>query len=195
MIKDGLALDFLIELFVTYKQEVGIAHLLTVLKKGGLESRLMDFLPPNKRTEENLRAQFEEKGLSDVVKLHLAQASQEAKRNLEIQLHDDFNDNKNMKEITSNIKELSSKHDIPEHEIIVLVTIVNLILYIVCPKIVYNRRLPSFHCYLCITFLCDKIMLLTVLNVMCTIHIERCICFTTCLMYNIITRCIHSNTV
>jgi len=33
LIKDGLALDFLIELFVTYKQEVGIAHLLTVLKK------------------------------------------------------------------------------------------------------------------------------------------------------------------
>lgn len=118
-----MALEFLIELFVTYKQEVGNAHLLTVLKKGGLEGRLMDFLPPNKRTEENLRAQFEEKGLSDVVKLHLAQASQEAKRNLEIQLHDDFNDNKNMKEIISNIKELSSKHDIPEHEIIVLVII------------------------------------------------------------------------
>lgn len=94
-----------------------------MLKKGGLESRLMDFLPPNKRTEENLRAQFEEKGLSDVVKLHLAQASQEAKRNLEIQLHDDFNDNKNMKEIIANIKELSSRHDIPEHEIIVLVVI------------------------------------------------------------------------
>lgn len=123
MIKDGLALEFLIELFVTYKQEVGTAHLLTVLKKGGLESRLMDFLPPNKRTEENLRAQFEEKGLGDVVKLHLAQASQEAKRNLEVQLHDDLNDGKNMKEIISNIKELSSKHDIPEHEIIVLVII------------------------------------------------------------------------
>jgi len=120
LIKDGLALEFLIELFVTYKQEVGITHLLTVLKKGGLESRLMDFLPPNKRTEENLRAQFEEKGLGDVVK-NLAQASQEAKRNLDIQLHDDLNDNKNMKEIISNIKELSSKHDIPEHEIIVLV--------------------------------------------------------------------------
>lgn len=136
-----MALDFLIELFVTYKQEVGVPNLLTLLKKGGLESRLMDFLPPNKRTEENLRAQFEEKGLSDVVKLHLAQASQEAKRNLEIQLHDDFNDNKNMKEIISNIKELSSKHDIPEHEIIVLVTITIIYILPVLSNILKNKTI------------------------------------------------------
>lgn len=144
MIKDGLALDFLIELFVTYKQEVGNAHLLTILKKGGLEGRLMDFLPPNKRTEENLRAQFEDKGLSDVVKLHLAQASQEAKRNLEIQLHDDFNDNKNMKEIISNIKELSSKHDIPEHEIIVLVIIIPVYLISIHNRVEYVALLKQF---------------------------------------------------
>lgn len=37
--KDGLALEFLIEVFVTWKQEKGLASLMTALKKGGLEKR------------------------------------------------------------------------------------------------------------------------------------------------------------
>lgn len=42
----------------------------------------MDFFPPKKQTEEYLRSVFIEKGLAEVVKLHKAQASQEAKREL-----------------------------------------------------------------------------------------------------------------
>lgn len=36
-------------------------------------SRLMEFFPTNKRTEENLKTVFDEKGLADIVKLHKAQ--------------------------------------------------------------------------------------------------------------------------
>lgn len=71
------------ELFVTLKQERGVPQLITALKKGQLENRLMDFFPMNKRTEENLIKTFTERGLEDVIKLHKAQASQEAKRELQ----------------------------------------------------------------------------------------------------------------
>jgi hypothetical protein len=83
LIKDGVALEFLLELFATLKKEKGIPVLITVLKKGSLESRLMEFLPLNKRTDENLKKIFDERGLEDIVKLHKAQASQEAKRELQ----------------------------------------------------------------------------------------------------------------
>jgi hypothetical protein len=83
LIKDGVALEFLMELFVTLKQERGVPQLITALKKGQLENRLMDFFPMNKRTEENLIKTFTERGLEDVIKLHKAQASQEAKRELQ----------------------------------------------------------------------------------------------------------------
>lgn len=73
--KDSLALDFLMEVFVTWKQEKGLASLMSALKRGGIESRLMEFVPLNKRTEEHFRAAFEEKGLADIVKLHKAQVS------------------------------------------------------------------------------------------------------------------------
>lgn len=44
--------------------------------------RLMDFFPQKKQTEEYLKSVFIEKGLAEVVKLHKAQASYEAKREL-----------------------------------------------------------------------------------------------------------------
>lgn len=86
--KDGVALEFLLEMFVTLKQERGIPALITALKKGSLESRLMEFLPLNKRTEENFNKTFTDRGLEDIVKLHKAQASQEAKRELQSVSHE-----------------------------------------------------------------------------------------------------------
>jgi hypothetical protein len=72
-VKDSLALDFLMEVFVTWKLEKGLASLMTALKRGGIEGRLMEYMPLNKRTEDNFRAVFEDKGLTDIVKLHKAQ--------------------------------------------------------------------------------------------------------------------------
>lgn len=83
LVKDGIALDFLVEVLVTIKQEKGLSSLTQTLKKGSLEARLMEFLPMNKRNEEYLKSVFMEKGLTEIVKLHKNQASQEAKRELQ----------------------------------------------------------------------------------------------------------------
>lgn len=83
LIKDGVALDFLLELFVTLKNERGISSLITALKRGSLDSRLMEFMPLNKRTEENFIKIYKEHGLEDVVKLQKQLASQELKQELQ----------------------------------------------------------------------------------------------------------------
>lgn len=121
LIKDSIALDFLLELFVTLKQEKGVPALITALKKGQMEHRLMDFFPMNKRTEENLYKTFGERGLEDIVKLHKAQASQEFKRELQSTIIDDIKDNKPQKDIIADIRDLSVKNSIPEHEVIVII--------------------------------------------------------------------------
>ncbi|TDG41488.1 hypothetical protein AWZ03_012085 [Drosophila navojoa] len=121
LIKDGIALEFLLELFLTFKQEKGIAYLIQALKKGGLESKLMDFFPPNKRTEEYFKQVFLDKELNEIIKLHKAQASQEAKRELQQTLIDDINDEKAHNEITADIKEFALRTNIPDHEIIVII--------------------------------------------------------------------------
>lgn len=49
----------------------------------------MEFFPPKKQTEEYLKSVFVNKDLAEVVKLHKAQASYEAKREL-TQVHEYF---------------------------------------------------------------------------------------------------------
>lgn len=39
LIKDEIALDFLLDVCLTFKQEKGLASLVQTLKKGGIESR------------------------------------------------------------------------------------------------------------------------------------------------------------
>lgn len=39
----------------------------------------MEFVPPNKRSDEFFRSAFEEKGLAEVVKLHMAQVKNSSK--------------------------------------------------------------------------------------------------------------------
>jgi len=84
----------------------------------------MEFVPPNKRTEEHFRSVFEAVGLADIVKLHKAQASQEAKRDLQQLLLDDLAENRPMKDITLDLKEMAQRSGIPEHEVIGLVTFI-----------------------------------------------------------------------
>lgn len=81
----------------------------------------MEFVPPNKRTEEHFRSVFENVGLEDIVKLHKAQASQEAKRALQQLLLDDLADNRSMKDIVIDLKEMAQRCDIQEHDVIGLV--------------------------------------------------------------------------
>jgi uncharacterized protein with PhoU and TrkA domain len=81
----------------------------------------MEFVPPNKRTDEYFRSVFETAELADIVKLHKAQASQEAKRDLQQLLLDDLADNKPIKDIVGDLKEMAQRCNIHEHDIIGLV--------------------------------------------------------------------------
>lgn len=89
----------------------------------------MEFVPPNKRTEEHFRSVFEAVGLADIVKLHKAQASQEAKRDLQQLLLDELAENRPMKDITLDLKEMAQRSCIPEHEMIGLVMSFSLLFF------------------------------------------------------------------
>ncbi|CAB0003646.1 unnamed protein product [Nesidiocoris tenuis] len=127
LVKDALALDFILEVFVTWKQEKGLGNLTSGLKRSGLEGRMLDFFPPNKRTEDHLKAVFEEKGLSELTKLHLnqqfpfLQASQHAKRFMQKDLLEKLSDGMPMKEIVTDIRDAAAKNLISEQDIITLI--------------------------------------------------------------------------
>ena len=83
-----------------------------------LFSSLPEFFPPNKRTEENFKLVFEEKGLAEVLRYQKAQANSGNKKDLSNQLLEDISDNKPVKEIIASVKEAAVKYRLQEHEII-----------------------------------------------------------------------------
>ncbi|ODN03441.1 Protein krasavietz [Orchesella cincta] len=118
--KDNIALDFILEVFVTWKQEKGINNVVSALKKTGLDMKLMEYFPPNKRTHEYFDKAFMDKGLGEIVKLQKAQASQEVKKDLQKNVSDALAEGKAVKEIINEVKDYSLKNNLAEHEVIAI---------------------------------------------------------------------------
>ncbi|RKO88031.1 hypothetical protein BDK51DRAFT_24474, partial [Blyttiomyces helicus] len=67
LVKDGASLRFATGVFKSYLDEQSIDHLSATLKKSGIDNKLLDFFPPNKREEEYLTRHFESEGLKPLV--------------------------------------------------------------------------------------------------------------------------------
>lgn len=119
--KDNLAIDFILEVFVTYKQEKGLSNLISQIKKGGLDGRLMELMPSNKRSEETFRGFFEQRGLSELLKLHAAQASREATRDLQQHLSEELAEGKSVKEMISSLREAAARSNLQEADVVGLI--------------------------------------------------------------------------
>jgi len=116
-------LDFILEVFTIWKQERGVSNLVSGLKKGGLDSKLMEFFPLNKRGVEHFlyfKSAFEDRGLAEIVKLQKNQATQEVKNDLHY-LKEALNENKSAKEIVVDVKDYSVKNNMEEIDVIVLI--------------------------------------------------------------------------
>ena len=56
-------------MLITARTLKDIQQVRILLRKAGLETRLMEFLPANKRTDENFKNLFQDKGLSEIVNI------------------------------------------------------------------------------------------------------------------------------
>jgi len=124
LVKDNLALDFILEVFTVWKQEKGISNLVSGLRKSGLESKLLDFFPLNKRGPEHFnyfQSVFEDRGLAEIVKLQKAQANQEVKKDLQAYLKEALREGKTSKDIIAEVKEYSNKNSLTETDIVGLI--------------------------------------------------------------------------
>jgi len=121
LVKDNLALDFILEVFTVWKQEKGMSNLVTALKRTGVETRLMEFFPLNKRTPEIFQGAFEERGLAEINKLQKSQANLEVKKDLQKYVADALAENKSAKDIIAEVKDYSVKYTLVEHELVAIV--------------------------------------------------------------------------
>lgn len=122
-VKDGTALDFLLELLCTLKAEKGGSAVTNVIKKSGVEQRLMDFFPSSnqQQTEENFSKTFNSRDLPEVVAFRKQVAATNVKTNAMKALKKAFTEDKSAKEIATEMKGLMVKSELQEQEVVALV--------------------------------------------------------------------------
>jgi len=118
LVKDGLAMDFLLTVLVTWKEEKGAPSLMTGLRRAAIDTSLPEFLPVNQRSENYLTSLLQEKGLLQVVRLRQAQANADVKKQLSNELVVDMGLQKPVKDMIAAVQQTVDRHQLAEHEII-----------------------------------------------------------------------------
>merc|ERR1712226_894679 len=122
-VKDGTALGFLLELLSTLKSEKGGPAVTAVIKKSGAENRLIEFFPSNnqQQTEENFKRVFADRDLPEVVAFRNQVAAANVRSEITKSLNDAISDEKSVKEIIADVKEIVIKTGVSEHDVVVLI--------------------------------------------------------------------------
>lgn len=120
LVKDGLALQCLVDVLHTWLDERDPATLWAVLRKAGLDSRLMEFFPVSKRSPENFTATFKAHDISQLLDYQKAQEASSVKKDLQQQVNNQLRNEVPVKEIIQSVKEYMTKYSLPEHDVAVL---------------------------------------------------------------------------
>ncbi|CAH1960090.1 unnamed protein product [Acanthoscelides obtectus] len=121
LVKDNLALDFIIDIFKVWRQEKGVNSLYSAIKKSNIESHLTSFIPDTKQSQLYFRNAFLDNGLDEILKLYNDQHQQQAKKELQRLLADNLAENKQLKDIIAEIKETAQRENIQEHETVCII--------------------------------------------------------------------------
>jgi len=122
LVKDGIAITFASDIFTSWLKLKDINHLANTLKRAGIEAKLMQLLPSNKRTQENFDNHFVSVGLKAIVDLQKAKVNTDLKKELyklmEAQLEEeDLTSN----EMVGQIKNFIESKKFPEHDAVSIV--------------------------------------------------------------------------
>lgn len=120
LVKDGLALQCLLDVLQTWLDERDPSTLWAVLRKAGFDSRLMEFFPVSKRSPENFTATFKAHGISQLLDYQKAQEASSVKKDLQQQVSNMLKNEVPVKEIIQSVKEYMTKYSLPEHDVAVL---------------------------------------------------------------------------
>jgi len=120
-VKDGIALQFLIDVLKTWLAEKDANSIWSTLKKSGVDNRILTFLPANKQSYEYIESIFLKEGLGSLLELQKAGMSSLVKKKLQNEIQTLIVEKASMKEIVSLIKESVAKNGLAEHEIVVII--------------------------------------------------------------------------
>ncbi|QQP52776.1 Extra bases, partial [Caligus rogercresseyi] len=118
-VKDGTALEFLLEILSTLKSEKGGPAVINIIKKSGMEANLMAFFPAHNQsqTKEHFAKTFSARDLPEVVAFKKQVEEQRLRSLVQKQLKTAIMEEKPSKEVVEFLK----KNKIPECDSIVMI--------------------------------------------------------------------------
>ena len=119
-VRDGCAGQFLVHTLQTWLKEKDKSTVWSGIRKAGLDQKIFDFFPQNKRTPQELEQVFLDNGLGPLLEYQRAGMSDRAKKELQSQLGDLMKESANNKEIIAAVHESMHKHNLAGHEVVVL---------------------------------------------------------------------------
>jgi len=120
-VKDGIALDFMIEVLKVVQAEKGSSSVLNLLKKSGIDAMLAELFPANKRTNEIMKNHFINAGLPEIVTYLSSIENVGAKKELQRNLRNSIVEGQSTKEIVSELKEKVKKAGLTESEAVSII--------------------------------------------------------------------------
>ncbi|CEP15834.1 hypothetical protein [Parasitella parasitica] len=118
LVKDGHSLNFVTTVFRTVLDEQNIKQLGRFLASERLNSRIIEFFPPNKREEDCLVRHFEAEDMKELVDYYRANKKNSMKESLSAQLDSCFEDEPTVEKIMSLIKDSMREASLTEADVI-----------------------------------------------------------------------------
>ncbi|KAI8148699.1 armadillo-type protein [Fennellomyces sp. T-0311] len=121
LVKDGLSLDFATNVFRTILSEQSIDQFGKTLINTGMDSKLIELFPPNKREEECLARHFEAEDMRQLVGFHQKNLKDSVKDDFLVRLKDMMSEETKPAEVVAYIKQIMKEHKLNEPEVIQIV--------------------------------------------------------------------------
>jgi len=116
LVRDGIAVEFLCQVLRTARslKDAAKDQVPTLLRKAGLERRINDFFPCNKRTVSYFTKFFEEQELPEIIDMQTTLKTEAGVRKLVKYLTEHLHDNTPAKELSTNITNIATSHDLAD---------------------------------------------------------------------------------
>ncbi|KAI7860612.1 armadillo-type protein [Circinella umbellata] len=121
LVKDGASLEFATNVFRTILSEQSIDQFGKMLISSGMDSKLIDLFPPNKREEDCLARHFEAEDMKQLVGFHQKNLKDSVKGEFLVKLKDMMSEESKSTEVVTYVKQIMKENGLDEPEVIQIV--------------------------------------------------------------------------
>jgi len=121
LVKDGYALDFLVQVLQTWIVEKDPNTVWNSMRRAGVDNKLLDFLPPNKRSSDTIVQTFQSNGLDLLVAFQKTKESEAKKSELQKKIAAQIKNKASSKDIVELVQKSTQRNNLDESEVVVLI--------------------------------------------------------------------------